>query len=81
MTGTGGILLGPLFLMAKMPQGFNYLSGNWKFTLVQPDGSVLGETNGPGSARVEYCIACHLAVEHQDYLYFIPPAYRNTIAE
>jgi hypothetical protein len=81
VTETGGILLGPLFLMEKMPQGFNYVSGNWKFTLVQPDGSVLGETNGPGSARVEYCIACHLAVEHQDHLYFIPPAHRNTIAE
>lgn len=33
------------------------------------------------SARVDYCIACHLAAEHQDHLYFIPPAYRNTMEE
>lgn len=81
VTDTGGILLGPLFLMEKMPAGFNYVSGDWKYTLIQPDGRVLGETNGPGSARVDYCIACHLAVEHQDHLYFIPPAYRNTMEE
>ena len=76
VTETGGILLGSLFLMEKMPEGFSYASGDWKYSLIQPDGRVLGETNGPGSQRVAYCIACHLAVEHQDHLYFVPPAYR-----
>lgn len=72
VTETGGILLGPLFLMEKMPAGFNYVSGDWKYTLIQPDGTLFGETNGKGSDRVEYCVACHLAVEHQDHLYFVP---------
>lgn len=76
-TSTGGILLGPLFVMEKMPEGFNYVSGDWKYTLVLPDGSVLGETNGKGSAKVKYCIDCHLAVEHQDHLYFMPKPYRQ----
>ena len=72
VTETGGLLIGPLFIMEKMPKGFNFVTGDWRYIVVQPDGAVLGETNGPGAKRVEYCIACHLAVEHQDHLYFIP---------
>ena len=71
-TETGGILLGPLFVMEKMPAGFNYASGDWKYTLVGPDGLLLGETNGVGSKRVEYCISCHLAAEDTDHLFFVP---------
>ena len=77
VTESGGILLGPLFIMEKMPQGFNYVSGDWKFTLVRADGTLFGETNGPGAGRVEYCIACHLARERYDHLYFIPKDYRR----
>ncbi len=77
VTETGGILLGPLFLMEKMPKGFNYVSGDWKYSLIQPNGTLFGETNGRGSERVQYCISCHLAVENQDHLYFVPRAYRT----
>jgi hypothetical protein len=77
VTETGGILLGGLFIMEKMPQGFNYVSGDWKFTLVRPDGTLFGETNGPGAKRVEYCISCHLARERYDHLYFIPKDFRR----
>ena len=76
VTETGGILLGPVFVMEKMPAGFNDITGDWKYKLVQPDGRFLGETNGEGAKRVEYCIACHWAVEKQDHLYFIPEDYR-----
>ncbi len=77
VTETGGILLGPLFLMEKMPEGFSYASGDWKYTMIQPDGTLMGETNGRGSERVQYCIGCHLAVEHQDHLYFVPEQVRR----
>jgi hypothetical protein len=77
VTNSGGILLGPLFIMEKMPQGFNYVSGDWKYTLVRSDGMFFGETNGPGAERVEYCIACHLARERYDHLYFIPMGSRR----
>ncbi|MBI3375387.1 MAG: cytochrome P460 family protein [Betaproteobacteria bacterium] len=76
MTRSGEILLGGLFVMEKMPDGFNYASGDWKYTLIQADGTLFGETKGTGSKRVEYCIACHLAVEHHDHLWFLPKAYR-----
>lgn len=77
VTESHEILLGPLFLMEKMPTGFNEVSGNWKYTQIQPDGTVLGETNGDGSDAVRYCIACHAAVEQQDHLFFVPRAYRT----
>lgn len=77
VTNSGGILIGPLFIMEKMPQGFNYVSADWKYTLVRADGTLFGETNGPGANRVEYCISCHLAQERYDHLYFIPKDYRR----
>jgi len=62
--------------MERMPAGFNDVSGDWKYSLVLLDGSVLGETNALRSAKVKYCIDCHLAIEHRDHLYFLPRPYR-----
>ena len=76
MTRGREILLGGLFVMEKMPGGFNDVTDDWKYTLIQADGTLFGETNGTGSKRVEYCIACHLARKHQDHLWFLPKPYR-----
>lgn len=76
MTRGGEILLGGLFVMEKMPGGFNDVTGDWKYTLIQADGTLFGETNGTGSKRVEYCVECHLARKHQDHLWFLPKRYR-----
>ncbi len=70
-------LTGPLFLMEKMPKGFNYVSGDWRYTMIMPDGSLFGTTNGVGSNKVKFCISCHLAVEKRDHLYFPPPPFRK----
>jgi len=77
VTQSRSIVLGPLFVMEKMPAGFNYVTDDWKYLAIQADGTVLGETGAPGAERVEYCIACHLARKQYDHLYFIPPAYRS----
>ena len=71
------IILGPMFIMVKMPEGYNPVSGDWKYIQIQPTGELLGQTNGQGSDKVEYCIACHLAQEKQDHLFFIPDEYRK----
>mgnify|MGYP003628035952 CR=1 FL=1 len=71
------IFPGPLFLMEKMPKGFNYVSADWRYTMIMPDGSLFGTTNGVGSGKVGFCIGCHLAVEKQDHLYFPPKQYRR----
>jgi hypothetical protein len=79
VTETGGILLGPLFLMEKMPRGFNPVSGDWRYTMVLPDGSIAGRTRGKDAQRVDYCVACHLAREDFDHLYFVPPELRPMV--
>ena len=76
VTTAGDIAPGPLFVMEKMPPGFNYLTGDWRYAMVTADGELAGRTGGPGAERVEFCISCHLAREAQDHLYFVPPAYR-----
>jgi len=78
VTQSREIVLGPMFVMQKMSAGFNEVSGNWKYLQIQPDGTLLGETNGAGLQRVEYCVPCHLARESFDHLYFIPQQYRVT---
>jgi hypothetical protein len=72
----GEVRPGPLFIMEKMAKGFNYVSGDWRYTQIMPDGEVFGTTQGEGAERVEFCIGCHLAVEQQDHLFFIPTPYR-----
>ena len=71
------IILGPMFVMVKMPEGYNPVSGDWKYIQIQPTGELVGQTNGEGSDKVEYCISCHLAQEKQDHLFFIPDEYRK----
>ena len=46
----GKVTLGPLFLMEKMEPGFNEASGDWKYTMIMPDGSTFG-TNGRSRRR------------------------------
>ena len=73
----GRLAIGPLFVMEKMNDGFNAESGDWRYTMVMPDGSVFGRTKGAGAASVEFCNACHSAVaEDQDYMFFLPEEHR-----
>ncbi len=76
-TASRQITLGPLFVMRKMEAGFNPSTGDWQYIQIQPDGKILGMTHGEGSDQVRYCIACHLAREQNDHLYFVPDARRR----
>ena len=78
VTADGEIYPGPLFLMEKMAAGFRYATGDWRYTMIMPDGSLFGVTKGENSERVEYCIGCHLARERYDHLYFPPARFRVT---
>ncbi|MFD2207994.1 cytochrome P460 family protein [Kiloniella antarctica] len=72
-----GVKPGPLFLMEKMEAGFSPEDGNWKYTLITPNGKIFGETNGVNSKKVKFCADCHNAVgEDQDYLFFPEEDYR-----
>jgi hypothetical protein len=74
----GTLAAGPLFLMVKMSAGFAPDSGDWKYSMIMPDGSVFGVTNGVNSDGMKFCEDCHAAVEDQDYLFFLPEDLRVT---
>ena len=74
----GKVVAGPLFVMEKMAANFSTQSGNWRYTLVMPDGKVIGTTNGKGSNNVEFCIGCHISAEDTDSLMFLPDEHRVT---
>ncbi len=71
-TADGQLRPGPLFVMEKMAPGFKYVTSDWRYTMIMPDGVVFGVTGGDNEERVEYCIGCHLAREAFDHLYFVP---------
>ena len=76
VTNKGSMAPGPMFIMEKMAPGFNYVSGDWRYTMILPDSSIFGVTKGENSARVGFCIGCHLARERFDHLFFVPKAFR-----
>ena len=66
-----------LFIMEKLEPARNPDTGDWRYVMVLPDGSVFADTLGPTREQAEFCHACHQAVANRDYLFFIPPAYRR----
>jgi hypothetical protein len=75
----GEVVIGVLSLMEKMESGFNPEFGDWRYTMILPDGQVLGTTGGAGSEKIIFCAGCHAAVdESQGSLYFVPQGYRKT---
>jgi hypothetical protein len=77
VTRRGDVFTGPLFLMEKMPSGFSGETRDWRYTMIMPDGSVFGTTDGDGGERVEFCATCHAtAGAAADHLFFVPERYR-----
>ena len=76
VSGGGRVGAGPLFLMEKMEAGFDPDTGDWRYTLIMPNGRVIGTTGGKGAAKVGFCAACHLGVEEQDSRFFLDEDYR-----
>ena len=64
---------GPLFIMEKMAGGFDKSTGNWRYSMVMPNGKMVGMTKGKGAGAVKFCNECHASVaEDQDYMFFLP---------
>jgi hypothetical protein len=77
VTKKGQIGVGPLFLMRKMPKGWNKATLDWKYAMVMPNGSYFGETKGKNSAKIKFCGDCHNAAAEQDGMFFLPEEYRR----
>ena len=76
VSANGSVGAGPLFLMEKMEAGFDPDTGDWRYTLIMPNGKVIGTTGGKGAAQVGFCADCHLGVEDQDSRFFLDEDYR-----
>ncbi len=73
----GNATPGPLFLMRKMEAGFRPDFGDWEYSMIMPGGDTYGVTNGANASGVEFCGECHIAVEYQDHMFFLPKEYRK----
>jgi hypothetical protein len=77
VTAQEDVFTAPLFVMEKMAPGFSAKTGDWRYTMIMPDGSLFGTTNGDGSGKVGFCSSCHaLAGGSRDHLFFVPEKYR-----
>ena len=77
VTMRGDVFSGPLFLMEKMSAGFDPAARDWRYTMIMPDGSLFGTSQGQGSEKVGFCITCHQAAgDENDHLFFVPDDYR-----
>ena len=64
--------------MEKMAAGFNEESKDWRYALVQPNGKIMGETNGENSNKVKFCYGCHNGMgANTDAMTFLPKEYRK----
>lgn len=80
VTDSGAVHPGPMFVMEKMQAGFEAATGDWRYTMIMPDGSLLGTTGGTGSEAIAFCSSCHAARAATDYLFFVPPAARRHLS-
>ncbi len=80
VTASGDVFAGPLFLMEKMPAGFDRPGRDWRYSMIMPDGSVFGTTKGQGDEKVAFCVTCHQAAgDENDHLFFIPETFRRKV--
>lgn len=73
---SGAVVPNAQFVIEKMPPGYDPRVGDWKFSLIAPDGAFVGESRGRDGDKVEYCVDCHKSAWRQGFLFFIPPPYR-----
>jgi hypothetical protein len=54
----GAISVGPLLILEKMQSGFNPTGGDWRYTLISPDGQIIGVNAGEGKTGFNFCRQC-----------------------
>ncbi len=71
---------GALFLMEKLADNGKPQTGNWRYVMIMPDGSIFGDNAVAGDESMQFCHDCHKRVKTRDYLFLIPKKFR-TLAE
>lgn len=81
VTADGKVFPGALFLMEKLAAGVSPASGDWRYVMIMPDGSLFGDSMGDGADEMGFCHDCHKIKTRQDFLFFVPKKYRRSIVE
>ena len=77
VTKEGDILPGRLFVMEKLAEGASPGTGDWRYLAIESDGSLIGDSQHDAQNALEFCHICHKVRSSRDFLFFVPPGYRN----
>ena len=77
VTKGGKVYPGALFVMEKLAEGTSAGTGDWRYLMIMPDGSVFGDSAGETAAQVAYCHDCHRQKAQEDFVFFVPKAFRK----
>jgi len=72
---TGKAVPGPLYIMEKMPKGWNPATADWRYAMIMPGGRTYGMTKGVNSDGMKFCHDCHVGAKENDYLFFTEEEY------
>ncbi len=75
VTADGKTYPAAMFVMEKLAAGLSPKTADWRYLVVNPDGSLFGDTMGEEPELVKYCHACHEAMDSLDYVFFVPEDY------
>lgn len=64
----GKLIAEPLMIYEKMTQGYTFGRGNWRQTMIGPDGAIIGVTKGPGADALTVCQDCAAPSADRVYL-------------
>jgi len=79
VTASRNVFPGALFIMEKLTSNASPTTGNWRYQMIMPDGSLFGDTQGAGADKVAFCAGCHATVSETDYVFQVPKKYQQII--
>ena len=71
VTDDDEIFAGALFIMEKLAGNASPDTGDWRYVMILPDGSKIGDTTGANPEAMTFCHTCHIQAEHTDYVFGI----------
>ncbi|MDF1720131.1 MAG: cytochrome P460 family protein [Minwuia sp.] len=77
VTEEGQVFAQSLFVMEKLGAGRSPETADWRYVMITAAGEVYGDSMGENAMKVTFCHECHQQVAGQDYLFFVPEAFRT----
>ncbi len=77
LSTAGAVQSGRLFVMEKLAPDANPVTEDWRYMMIGADGTLIGDTMAASVAQVDFCHICHKVRRTKDYLFYVPPDYRQ----